>query len=497
MHAYAIVVIMSEQSALQPFAPTRTHELIAAREPAAVEAVREWLRVPSFSDTGEGIDACAAYTRDLLATIAPDAAVVPTEGHPVVLGTVPAKAPGAPTLLVYGLYDVTPTVPGEWTTDPLAAEILGAEEIGVLPHLGEVLVGRGANNHKGPVLASILAVRALLDSTGDVPANLVYVIEGEEEIGSPSLPGFVRRHHGLLSRASGIWLPCMQQNSAGTMTLRRAFKGAFWAELECRGGAWGGPRDGRHLWAGNSAWIDAPLMRLVKALGCLYDDRQRVTLDGLEEAIDFPVGPEDPDVRRLERAFAENPSWEANMLHNLHVDTYLDGGRLSDHLAYAMLGVTLNVQGITGGYQGPSYYTMMPGRASAKVDFRFPPGISVEDFLGLLRAHLDRRGYGMVDVTGPRGYPGSASLADADNTLLQAARRTADEHGIPVDVWPIANNCCPASLFTALGADLPFSVAGAGHGDRAHAPDEYITVGSVRALMDWTVDYLASWAALS
>jgi acetylornithine deacetylase/succinyl-diaminopimelate desuccinylase-like protein len=470
----------------------RAHELIDQREALSLEAVRDYIRQPSFSDTGEGMLECAQYTRELLAQIAPDATVVETAGWPVVFGSVRAKNPDAPTLIIYGLYDVTPTLPEEWTVDPLGAHIVDAADLGILP-LGKVLVGRGVNNHKGPVLSTILAVRALLDATGDVPANLLYVIEGEEEIGSPSLAGFVKQFRPLLSRAKGVWLPCMQQNAAGTMALRRAYKGFLLTELECKGGEWGGTRDGRHIWAGHSAWIDAPMMKLVKALSTLYNDHQRLTLDGIEEHLELPVAADGPEVRALQAAFDANPQWERNMLTTLNV-ARMEGGRpLSEHLPYYMLGATINIQGITGGYQGPSFYTNMPGQASAKIDIRFPPGIEPQSVVELVEAHLRRRGYETVRLKNARGYAGAPALPEDRDTLLQAARITAERHGVPIAVWPIANNCSPASLLCNLGTQIPYSIAGTGHGDRAHAPDEYITVDSVNKLMHWTVDYLNDW----
>jgi len=340
----------------------------------------------------------------------------------------------------------------------------------------------------------ILAVRALLEATGDLPVNLLFVIEGEEEIGSPSLAGFVERHRDLLSTAQGIWLPCMQQNSAGTMTLRRAFKGGLWLELECAGGEWGGTRDARHVWAGNSAWMDSPLMKLVKALGTLYDDQQHLTLDGLEERLEPPVAADSPEVKALEKTFLDNPLWEQNLLTNLNASGFLGQKRLSEHLAYYMLGGTINLQGITGGYQGPSYYTSMPGKVAAKLDIRFPPGPDHQDIVELVEAHLARRGFAAVRVKNARGYAGARALSEEDDTLLQAARVTAQQHGVELAVWPIANNCSPASLLGSLGKQIPYSIAGTGHGDRAHAPDEYITVDSVNRLMHWTVDYLTNWA---
>jgi len=466
------------------------HAAVAERGAAAAQLVRESLRIPSFSDTGEGIHETAEWFRDVLERVCPDATLVPTAGHPVVLGTTAAATPDAPTVIVYGLYDVTPTMAAEWTVDPLGAHIVDASDLGLLPHLGPVVAGRGANNHKGPVIAAICAVEAVL-STGRRPAvNLVWVIEGEEEIGSPSLPAFIEDHRDLIAGAAGVWLPTFQQNSAGVMNARRSYKGTVFTHLTCRGGDWGGPRDGRHVWAGNSAWLDAPMMQLVRALGTLFDDQQRATIDGLEWLEARTRTELEDDVLRMSRDFHANPQWQANMLGNLNVAQPLAGKPIGDHVDYYMTGVTVNVQGIVGGYQGPTFYTMMPGAASARMDFRFPPGLTPDEFCAALRAHLDRRGFTHVAIEHARGYPGSPPLPLEDDTLLSAAIVTAARYDVPTAVWPLANNCCPGSLFTALGRAMPFSVAGLGHGDRAHAPDEYFTVGSVERLMHFTVDYL-------
>ncbi len=472
------------------------HDLISSRASESLEAVRDWIRIASFSDTGVGMLEGAEYAKNLLLRIAPDADVYPTAGHPMVMGTVRSSLVDAPWLLVYGLYDTTPLWEHEWSVPPLEARIVDAKDIGVLPHLGQIVVGRGANNHKGPVLSSILAVAAMLEGGTAMPVNLIFLIEGEEEIGSPSMAAFVEQHRELLEKAQGAWLPCMQQNSAGTMTLRRAFKGSLFATLECNGGEWGGTADSRHVWAGNSAWIDAPLMRLVKALGTLYTDEQRLTVDGLEARLEPPVQPDSPEVRQLEQLFLDNPQWEANMLHNLNVKKFLGGKRLSDHLAHYMLAATINVQGVQGGYQDAVYYTNMPGAARAKVDIRFPPGVTPDEVADLVQQHLNARGHEMVKLRQLRGYSAAAALPEAEDTLLQAARVVGAAHGVPISVWAIANNCCPASLLTTLGKQIPFSIAGTGHGDRAHAPDEYFTVDSVEKLMHWTVDYLTAWAKI-
>lgn len=469
--------------------PTAVHEDIDLAATETLGGLRDWIKIGSFSDTGEGMKEGSEYAKDLVGRVAADAAVVPTAGYPVVFGTYRSSMPDAPTLVIYGLYDVTPTRTSEWSVDPLAATIVDARDIGLPAHLGQVVVGRGANNHKGPIMATLGALRCLVSRTGDLPVNLVFVIEGEEEIGSPSLSAFVEEHRTLLASASGVWLPCMQQSSTGVMALRRSYKGALFFQLACEGGAWGGTVDGRHLWAGHSVWIDSPLMYLVRALASLYDEQQRPCIDGLG-SIDHTWADEVAERRR-----AASSDERPTMLDILRVKQFMNGRDMAYFLPQYMLGTTLNVEGVVGGYQGPSFYTMLPGSATAYVDLRFPPGVSIEGVLRAIRAHLDARGFKQVKIANARGYEGVPHLSEKDDTLLSAAKVTAKRYGVPLDILPCTNNCSPGAVLSTIDSQVPFSVAGMGHGERAHAPDEYCTVGSIPALMHWTCDYLYDWAA--
>ncbi|WP_326824330.1 M20/M25/M40 family metallo-hydrolase [Streptosporangium sp. NBC_01756] len=469
------------------------HELIDREESASFSEVRRYLRLPGFSDTGEGIEKSALATLDYLRGIGvADARLVETEGNPVVFGTLRSKRPGAKTLIVYGLYDLTPVVAEEWSADPLGASIVDAASIGLDPAIGQVLVSRGAHNHRGPGLATLLAVEAMLRTEGDVPCNLIFVIEGEEEIGSPSLPGFIEAHRDELAGAQGAWLPCMYEGADGTMTTMRGFKGSFWVELRCTGGEWGGTRDGRHLWAGHSAWLDAPMMTLVRALSSLIDDDDRLVIDGLD-TLPLDITEEDRrDADELRAKIKANPAIEAAMRKGLNVARLRRGAPLEDLVERFMFGVNANIQGIVGGYTGPTFYTMLPGDAAARLDIRFPRGTDHEELTGLLRRHLDRRDFGDVQITKSYGYP--AARTSMDDPLMTAGRRAAAAHGVGVETWPMYNGCCPASLFQSLGSGMPFSFAGLGQGERPHAPDEYIHLDAVNRLMHFTVSHLHAWA---
>ena len=471
---------------------TAVHAAIGGGADAALGRVREYLRVPGFSASGEGIAASATLTREHLARICDDARVVPTAGHPVVFGTRRSRRPEARTLVVYGLYDLTPTHPHEWRVDPLGATVLPAADLGLDPGLGDVLVSRGAHNHRGPVLAAIMAVEAMLTVEGDVPCHLVFVIEGEEEVGSPSLAGFLEEHRDVFAHVDGAWLPCMAEGTGGVMTVHRGFKGVLWFELFCAGGEWGGTLDGTHLWAGHSAWIDAPLVQIVHAVGSLFDGDHGTAIDDVDRLV-LDIDDEDRrDGRALAEALRADPAAEAEMLRTLGVARLRAGKRLDELVERFMFGINLNLQGVAGGHPDPGYYTMLPGAANARLDLRLPPGVAAAEALGLIRAHLDRRGLSSVQIRDVRSYP--AARTPGTDPLLTAAATAAAAHGARTSVMPMFNGCCPASLFQALApAGLPFSFAGLGQGERPHAPHEFIRTDAVRRLMDFTVTYLHAW----
>ncbi|MGW2339548.1 M20/M25/M40 family metallo-hydrolase [Streptomyces sp. NPDC001661] len=469
----------------------QVHEAIDRDEAKCLEEVRSYLRVPGFSASGEGIEESARDTLARLRRIGvPDARLVPTDGHPVVFGTLKSRRPDAKTLIVYGLYDMTPTIADEWDVDPLAASVVDAQSVGLPATFGRVLVSRAAHNHRGPTLSALMAVERMLAVEGDVPCNLLFVIEGEEEIGSPNLPAFIENHRDELSGADGAWLPCMYE-AGGSMITYRGFKGTAWLELACTGGDWGGVDGGRHLWAGHSAWIDAPMMQVVRALASMIDEDNRLAVDGLAD-LRLDITPEDrEDAKALTEQVRSDPSVEADLLRLLGVRRMRQGRPLDEHFDQFMFGINANVQGVSGGYTGPDYYTMLPGRAGAKLDIRFPKGTDHPELLRLIRAHLDRRGFQHVDLVNTRGY--AAARTAGDDPLLVSAARAAAEYGVGNEVWPMYNGACPATHFQALG-DLPFSFAGLGEGERPHAPNEFIRLDAVSRLMHFTVSYLHAWA---
>src|ERR671926_229665 len=232
--------------------------------------LNEFLRIPSISAReGESRDFrnCAQWVAGKLEEAGAEASIMETEGHPVVYAEV---GTGESTLLSYGHYDVQPPEPLDlWESDPFEPTIRDGG-----------LYARGVADDKGDVLARIQALRLYMEEHGPPPFKLKFLIEGEEEVGSPSLAPFVRSNAGLLAADACLWEGSMKDESGRPMIFCGT-KGLAYVELRARGASY----DLHSMYGGiapNPAW------RLVQALRTIKDERGNITLDGLDELAEDP-----------------------------------------------------------------------------------------------------------------------------------------------------------------------------------------------------------------
>ena len=207
-----------------------------------LEEIRAYLRQTGVSTSGEGILETAEYTADLIRRIGGTAELVPTKGNPVVFGRLDSSKPGAKTLIASSLYDVVPVEAADWITDPFGAEIVDSndhKEVGWDICAGPVLVGRGSRNQRGPNLAFMLALHAMKESTGDIPVNVIFTFDGEEEISSPNWTEFLRKKESELLEADAAYQHGFRQDENGRHMLHLGFKGVSLFELIVEGGEWG------------------------------------------------------------------------------------------------------------------------------------------------------------------------------------------------------------------------------------------------------------------
>lgn len=425
-----------------------------------VTNMQRWLRQPSVSAQSIGIEQMAAMVRDDLKGMGfKEAELVRTDGHPGVWGYYDAGA--AKTLMVYMMYDVQPVEPADWRSPPFEANLVDTD-------LGTVLMARGATNQKGPERAFLNAVESIIAADGKLPVNLMITAEGEEEISSVNYPQIVDRYEERLRQCAGVFFPFNSQSADGEAELDLGVKGILYLELEATGGPRGGPARAE-IHGSFKAIVDSPVFRLVHALASLVTpDGNTITIPNYYDAVRPPT---DEEQRLINGVLAK---WnEAGLRRLLGVERFIDGWTGVDALLAYLYHPTLNIDGIWGGYTGEGSKTILPHKATAKVDSRLPPNLRPEQALAMLRSHLDARGFTDIVIRQLGGYP--PSQTSVESPPVRAAISVFNKYGRTPIVWPRLAGSAPFYQFTER-LKLPMLLAGLGHGSGQHAPNEYMVI---------------------
>jgi acetylornithine deacetylase/succinyl-diaminopimelate desuccinylase-like protein len=439
---------------------------IEKRHDEAVQRLQEWIRQPSIAAENRGMtEGCDLMMRLLRDAGFGEVTKVPTDGQPGVFATLDAGAQR--TLGLYFMYDVKQADPAEWSSPPFEAALLDK------PGLGKVIVGRGAVNQKGPEATLLAAFHAIRGAGRKLPVNLVFVAEGEEEIASPHFPQIVRKPEvaAALKKCSGVFMPYASQGLDGEVTMFLGAKGVVELELISSGERWGrGPRKDIH--SSNKARVDSPAWHLVEALATL------VSSDGNDPAIEGFAAKARPlsDNEKKMIAEAARRLSEAETKKLLGVDHWVHDVSWREALELLVSRPTVNIEGLVGGYTGPGGKTILPGKSVAKIDMRLVPDMTAAEALASLKAHLAKKGFGDIDVRMSGGYdPTSTS---ADSSVIRAASAVYRRNGIDPVLLPRLAGSWPGYVFTGDPLRLPAGHFGLGHGNGAHAPDEYYLIES-------------------
>ncbi len=428
------------------FAKFDAHVRAHARE--FVDELKELVRLPTVSAQGSAIDetASAVLARARRAGVAAEALRV-GGGPPTIVGEM---GRGERTLLVYDHYDVQPPDPlDEWRTRPFEP----TERDGVL-------FGRGVSDNKGNLMARLQAIEAYRATVGDLPLRVRVLYEGEEEIGSEHLGAFVATHRGRLVADGCIW-EAGYKDAAGRPTISLGLKGIAYFELRARG-----PKSDVH--SSQATIIPNPAWRLVWALATLKDANDRITIDGLADHVRKPSA---ADVALLERL----PFDEVELRHIHGIDAFVRGLSGTPLKLKHFFEPTCTICGVPSGYSGPGSKTVLPAVASAKLDFRLVPDLEPALVERLLREHLDRRGFGDIEITPMHGEKPSRWPADSE-VAEAAVIACRDAYGEEPVVYPLMVGSGPmAQVCDALRVP----VVGFGSGNAAsanHAPNENISI---------------------
>ena len=416
---------------------------------ALLDELVEFLSMPSISaqtDDEGGFQECAEWVRGKLEEAGAEARLVETDGHPVVYAEIGS---GDKTLLSYGHYDVQPPEPLElWESDPFKPEVRDG-----------TIFARGVADDKGDVMARIQALRLYQEEHGTLPFKLKFLIEGEEEVGSPNLPGFVRSNAELLAADACLWEGSMK-DEAGRPMIFCGTKGMLYVELRTKGAS-----HGLHSMYGGLA--PNPAWRLVQALRTIKDENGEITLDGLEELIEPPSK---EDLKAIEEIPFDEPALKASW----GVEAFDRNLTSKEALKEYLLRPTANIAGIQSGYTGPGSKTIVPSEAFVKMDFRLVAGQSPVPVLELLRSHLRKRGFENVEIVYLNGV--EAAITPISSPVVRTAVETWRELGArDAVIYPTIGGSGPTSLVaTELGIPTIMTGAVLNPESRIHAPNESV-----------------------
>jgi acetylornithine deacetylase/succinyl-diaminopimelate desuccinylase-like protein len=403
---------------------------------------------PSISAQNYGLAECANMVREMLEARGFQVRVMETEGAPVVFGQRSGQCDK--TLLIYNHYDVQPPEPLEmWESEPFKPVVRDGK-----------LFGRGTADDKGPLVSRMLAIDAIMAVDGELPCNVKFIIEGEEETSSIHLHDFIETNQDLLSADACIW-EFGSIDHEGVPLQHLGLRGICYVELSVE------TADiDTHSGIGGSIFPNAA-WRLVWALNTIKGPDGKINLPSFYNSVEPPS---DRD-RKLIEALPEIADEYKNRFGLKYFLDGLSGG--PELRLQAIFQPTCTICGLTSGYQGPGSKTVLPAHASAKIDFRLVPNQRPRQVLEQLREHLDTNGFEDIQIEFLGGEP--PARTDPDDPFVQLVVQSAKPvYGREMQVTPMMGGSGPNYPFVHI-LDLPVATAGPGYpGSKTHAPNENV-----------------------
>lgn len=418
----------------------------------ALHDLKALLRIPSISTLPESkpdMDRAAQWLVEKLTALGlNNVRAIPTPTHPVIYADWLEAGPEAPTLLIYGHYDVQPVDPlDEWLTPPFEPTIKGDD-----------IFCRGATDDKGQFFVHLMAAGAYLKTSGKLPVNLKFMLEGEEELGSPHLDEFVATHRDLL-RADAALISDTHILDAGTPALVTGVRGLTYMEVTLRGSK-------RDLHSGSyGGAVENPFNVMARLLAALRDEQGRVTIPGFYD-----------DVRELssaERAAINNGAvTEATILAETGAPALWGE---AGYTVAERLGVrpTVDIHGIRGGFTGVGQKTVIPAVATAKVSMRLVPDQAPKKIARLFTEYVHALCPPTMEISVQTLSAAGGAVVDLTDSAVEAAAAAYEQSFGRRPLYLREGGSLPVVAMFSHELKTPVVMMGFGLPDDAlHAPNE-------------------------
>jgi acetylornithine deacetylase/succinyl-diaminopimelate desuccinylase-like protein len=435
----------------------RVVDFINVNRDRYVDELKQYLAIPSISALPQhagDVRRCAEWTAEELKRVGmQNVRLIDTPGNPVVYGDW-LGAPGAPTILFYGHYDVQPVDPlDQWTTPPFEATVRDGE-----------IYARGSADDKGQVFMHVKAVEAHLKQQGKLPLNIKFFIEGEEEVGSIHLDQFVRDHKQELA-ADVVVISDSPMFDRGIPSICYGLRGLTYFQIDLRG-----TKSDLHSGSFGGA-VSNPAMVLAQVLAQMKDRGGRIKIPGFYD-----------DVRELSEA--ERAEWKRLPFNETKYRKDLGAPKLFGESGYSTLErvwarPTFEVNGLLSGFTGEGAKTVLPATAMAKVSMRLVPDQDPKKIGDLFEAYVQKITPKTVELKITRMHGGKPWMTEFDNKFVRAAGRAIERGFGKPPVFNREGGSIPVVSTFQEELGLPSVLFGVGLPDEnAHAPNEKLDLAN-------------------
>lgn len=420
-----------------------------------VSDLQTLIRQPSVSAKNEGIEECATLVHKLLKKSGVKSEILRLKKGvaPIVFGEVKSKQNPKKTLMFYNHYDVQPAEPFDlWDYPPFSGT-----------RKGNKIFGRGATDDKGELITRIKAVEACLKATGDVPCNVKFVIEGEEETGSAHIEDYLKKYKKKFSCDGVIW-EFGYVDAKNRPVIGLGMKGLLFVELSVKESV-------RDAHSSLAVLIKNPAWRLVEAVHTLRNSDGKILIKDWYREVS-PLSKNDLNIIRRE-PFDENA-----FKKEFGIKSFVGDMKGMDAKKAMVGGATCNIAGFVSGYAGDGAKTVLPGNALVKIDFRLIPKMDPKKQVLRLKNHLKSKGFSDVDI---KVYHGEAAArTDSSHPFVSQVKDAADK-SFGNSILNVSNaGTGPMHPFVEILKAPCISIGSTYMFSRIHSPNEFARIDLLR-----------------